>query len=387
MGASTGGPRYLGTVWAFAADGHGFIVSSPLLAGDRVITAVSYPDPYRPFGKVYCLDRLTGKLIWSFKSDKKLFSSPCLAEGRIYFGEGFHEDCFCKLYCLDAATGKKLWEFETESHTESSPCVSDGKVFFGAGDDGLYCLNALTGEKIWQLKDRLHIDASPLVVGRRLYVGSAVGDQYQALAQVCLDTATGQILWEVPVNLATPGAPTLDGEQVFFGTGNGNFLKRDENPGGAVICRRADNGQMLWQTPLPDSVLNRPAVVGGRVLVGSRDGHCYCLDRSDGHILWKHNLGSPVAAGVTLLTGSSGRSHASLFALGSGGRLACLHPETGEAFWTFDVSASKPQLFATPAVEVTPWLTEDHRRIYFAGGLQDNTRAVLYCLEDYWPEK
>ena len=78
---------------------------------------------------------------------KPVFSSPCVWNGRLYIGEGFHSDMMCKLYCIDAAKGEKLWEFATKGHTESSPRVIDGRVYFGAGDDGLYCVDAITGEE------------------------------------------------------------------------------------------------------------------------------------------------------------------------------------------------------------------------------------------------
>src|SRR5205814_1193228 len=80
----------------------------------------------------------------------------------------------CQFYCLDAADGHKLWQFETAGHIESSPCVADGKVFFGAGDDGLYCLDAGTGSRRWHFQGPFHIDTSPAVAGGRVYAGSGV---------------------------------------------------------------------------------------------------------------------------------------------------------------------------------------------------------------------
>ena len=43
---------------------------------------------------------------------KQGYSSPVLADGWLYFGEGMHEDQNCKLYCIDAANGAmaaRLW--------------------------------------------------------------------------------------------------------------------------------------------------------------------------------------------------------------------------------------------------------------------------------------
>ena len=57
-------------------------------------------------------------------------STPALAAGRLYVGEGLHEDADCRLYCLEAATGRELWSFAARSHVESSPRVAGGRVFF-----------------------------------------------------------------------------------------------------------------------------------------------------------------------------------------------------------------------------------------------------------------
>src|SRR5262249_49293247 len=157
-----------------------------------------------------------------------VFSTPYVAEGRLYIGEGFHQDKFCRLFCLDAATGKKQWEFQTTSHTESSPCVVQGKVYFGAGDDGVYCLSAVGGQEIWHYTG-LHVDCNPLVVGNRLFAGSGVGDVYRETCTICLDASTGDEVWRQPADLPVWGSPNVVGSLVYYGIGNGNYLMDDQD--------------------------------------------------------------------------------------------------------------------------------------------------------------
>ena len=69
-------------VWTFALPARGAIVSSPLVHGDRVYVAAAHDDVFRPYGRLYCLDRTTGKVAWTFDNDKKMkqaFSSPVIA--------------------------------------------------------------------------------------------------------------------------------------------------------------------------------------------------------------------------------------------------------------------------------------------------------------------
>jgi outer membrane protein assembly factor BamB len=293
------------------------------------------------------------------------------------------------LLCLDAKTGAKLWEFQTGSHTESSPCVVDGRVYFGAGDDGLYCVNAETGKEIWHFEG-LHIDTSPAVVDGRLFGGSGYGK----FIMFCLDAKNGRRLWEVPSKLPVFGSPTVLGKQVFFGTGTGNLVQRDTgNPAGALVCLNAESGAEMWRfSGVKDAIHTRPAVDRRSVYCGSADGHIYCVNRRDGTLRWSHDVGSAIGAAPVLVTCPTCGDSNSVYAIGSEGRVCCLDADNGQLFWSFDIaqqSKLRPQIFSSPRVVVTHDGKEERRRLYFGAGL-DNTdvwSAALYCLEDTyrWP--
>lgn len=381
-----------GVAWKFKAEDPGTIDSTPLIDGDRVYVAAAHGAGFQAYGTVYCLDRSTGKQLWSFDDEgnlKQIFSSPCLADGRLYVGEGYHQDSSCKLYCLTADTGRKLWAFPTKSHTESSPCVADGKVFFGAGDDGVYCLNAADGKEVWHFEG-LHVDTSPAVVGNRLYGGSGYGDRYFLF---CLDTATGNPIWRTESKLPAFGSPTVLGNQVFFGIGNGDLLRSDVKPAGALLCLDARSGATLWRTDVPDAVHDKPAVDRRHVYFGSRDRHLYCLNRKDGQITWKQDLGSPVVTSPALVGCSSCGDCTGVYAAASDGRVCCLNPDSGAVQWTFEVARDARQelrLFSSPRVVIQRDGQDERRQLFFGVGLGNPKKpatAMLYCLEDTyrWP--
>jgi outer membrane protein assembly factor BamB len=367
--------------------------SSPVIDGDRIYIGAAMPSGFSSSGKLFCIDRNTGKEVWSFDDGinvKQMYCTPTVANGKVYFGEGYHQDQSCKLYCLKADTGEKVWEFATTSHTESSPAVVGGRVYFGAGDDGVYCLDSETGEKKWQYP-KVHVDSSPAVVGGRVYAGSGIGDRYTETVVLCLDAESGKEVWKTPVDLPAWGSTAVSNGQVFVGLGNGNFFESDrQKPSGAVLCLEARTGQRLWRFDAGDSVLDRPALGRQHVWFGSRDGHCYCVDRDDGKLAWKYNLGSPSVTAVAAAPSGVGGGVTSVYALGSTGKLACLRPDSDKPYYVLDISGGQPmELFSSPCVTVSRKGGVDRRRICFGATLQRQTTAEgrLYCFEDRLSEE
>jgi outer membrane protein assembly factor BamB len=367
-----------------------WIASSPRVDDGRVYTAVVLPSAFASSGALYCLDRKRGEEIWMFNDGggmKDVFSSPCLAGGRVYIGEGFHQHADCKLYCLDAASGKKLWDFATRSHIESTPCVWGNRVYFGAGDDGLYCLDADTGKKIWHMPG-LHVDASPLVIDNRLYGGSGVGDSYRDTVLFCLNADTGEQMWRMPVDLPVWGMPAVQGECLYAGIGNGNFLmsadqlEKPKKPAGAVLCLERSTGKRIWRYDVPDGVYVRPCVDEKYVWFAARDRHCYCVDRRGGDLIWKTDLGSAVVASPSLADYGESKS---LYVASSGGLVSHLDARTGKVVWTFDVTKDAGQsaaLFSSPLVQLRKDSRGQSRWILFGCGLSEFKRGILYCLEE-----
>ena len=251
---------------------------------------------------MYALDPATGSILWKFTGGdqrvKPLFCSPTFADGRLYFGEGYHTDQDSKMYCLDAATGSKLWEFKTTSHTESTPAVADDRVVFGAGADGMYCLDATTGEKVWQYPAAggLHVDGNPVIHDGRVYAGSGKSRKSTSNRVFCLDLATGTEVWSEKVEYSCWGSPAVVGKHVLFPTGNGTFSEDRQPVAGLLLCRDAATGQPVWQRALPNSLVGKPAADRYQVYVGCRDGNCYALDRQTGEVVWGKPLQAPVLA-------------------------------------------------------------------------------------------
>lgn len=369
--------------WTFVAPAEGWIASSPLVVGNRVFAAAGLQSAGSASGALYCLDRDTGERLWVFDNDgrmKPVLSSPCFSAGRVFIGEGFHQDFPCNLYCVDAARGKELWHFRTSSHTESTPCVAEKRVYFGAGDDGLYCLDARSGRPLWHFEGP-HVDGSPLVVNHQVYAGSGYGT-YEVF---CLDADTGRPVWRAPVDLSAFGSATVAGNQVYFGIGNGDLVSSAARPSGALLCLDARTGEVIWRYDVADAVHAKPFVKGSDIFFTSRDHHCYCLDRASGRLRWKRDLGSPVVAAPCSWAGSLGGAGAGLYVLGSNGSLWCLDPGSGLPYWTYAVSESalaERPFISSPAAVVEQPGEAGPVRLYLGGSVGSLfRRPALFCLE------
>jgi serine/threonine-protein kinase len=83
------------------------------------------------------LDAATGVHIWNYTTGGDMWSSPAVADGKVYIGS-FDK----KVYCLDATTGALIWNYITGGIIESSPAVANGVVYVGSDDKKVYAFSA-----------------------------------------------------------------------------------------------------------------------------------------------------------------------------------------------------------------------------------------------------
>ena len=104
------------------------------------------------------------------------------------------------------------------------------------------------------------------------------------------------------------------------------------------------NNQTIWTYQTGGPVYSSPAVVDGRVYVGSDDGYLYCLNAttttSEGLLIWKYQTGGPVKSSPTVIDGQ-------VFFGSDDGYLYCLNATTGDLIWKFRTGGS---VRSSPAV-------------------------------------
>jgi len=115
-----------------------------------------------------CVDLSTGKHEWRYPSPQHaFFSSPAITKDRVVFG-GRDK----KLHCVERRTGKPIWTFKTKRKVDGSPVICGDKVVFGSGDGRVYIVSLETGKQVWEYEVGRAIYSSPAVSGGMIVIGS-----------------------------------------------------------------------------------------------------------------------------------------------------------------------------------------------------------------------
>ena len=158
-------------LWSF--DTGGRITSSALVEGNTVYIATWQ-------GKIYALDRTSGKKRWVYLLNKAsngnvidgVGGSMALGDNRLFAG-----DYRGSILCIDALSGKLMWRYATGAQVLATPVATPGRIYTGSGDGFFYALNSKTGRPLWRYATG-EIRSSASLANRHLYVGSLNGMVY-----------------------------------------------------------------------------------------------------------------------------------------------------------------------------------------------------------------
>jgi outer membrane protein assembly factor BamB len=317
-------------------------------------------------------------------------SSPALADGKLLFGDGMHQNDGAVLYCLGQDRGLPLWQLPlpgTLVHLEGSPAVADGKVYFGAGSAGVLCvdLNRVTldgkamdvaqvkqlldkkwaelleaykkelkkdpdfavmpredqlprpaPQRHWQQGEKKwHVDAPVAVAGDLVLVGTAFLDKEQLgdRALVALDAKTGSIRWRAPLRLNPWGGPSVQGQTVVVGGSTiGYDPKAIKGARGEVAAFELAEGKEKWRKEVPGGIVSCVALAGDLAIATVTDGKVRAFALADGERRWVFDAKAPLFAPVAVAGGVA-------YAGDLAGVVHAINLTDGQAKWALDLGA------------------------------------------------
>ncbi len=263
-------------------------------------------------------------LVWKFKTEGRVLSSPAVSGGRVYVGSSDG-----RLYAIDRLTGAERWRFTSKGPIASSPAVHGDLVYVSSLDGNIYGIEAATGRQRWafategerrftapgihgaiprteRMPDPFDVFlSSPTIVGNTIYIGS--GDQHV----YALDASTGALRWQFKAGDVIHASPAVAGGLVYVGSWDRNLYALDATTGRERWRYTTGNDTTSYNQI---GIASSAAVAGGLVFVGGRDGHFHAVDAATGALKWVHDnhggwtIGSPaVRNGVVYFATSDGR--------------------------------------------------------------------------------
>jgi len=192
---------------------------------------------------------------------------------------------------LDAANGRTRWESDVKVELAAGPSAGEGLVVVGTSSGTVIALEASDGKERWRAKLSGEVLAAPLVAGGRVIVRTVDG-RLRAL-----EAADGKEAWMVEdlvprLTLRGTSPPVRAGDVVFCGFDTGR-----------VMAVSIPTGDILWQaqvsTPRGRSELERLAdidaavrVAGDEVYAVGYQGRIAMIARDSGQIWWTRDLSS-----------------------------------------------------------------------------------------------
>lgn len=252
-----------------------FASSTPCVDAQRVYVTWTSPEGV----EVLAIDH-AGKLAWSktvgeFSAVHGSSTSPVLAGGVLVIGNhGEKGESF--IIGLDAKTGEEKWRVKRETGSTgayNTPALrtidGGGELVFSSTAHGLTAIDPATGKIRWEHDPGFskRCVGSPVISGDIVFAAAGSGGGGKESTVVRIVDGKPQPAWKS----GKKGLPYVPTGIAFEGL---LFLLSD---GGVMSCRRAADGELLWQKRVIGAPYASPIIVGGRIYCCSKEGKLVVL--------------------------------------------------------------------------------------------------------------
>jgi outer membrane protein assembly factor BamB len=236
-------------------------------------------------GTIRALNKQDGSVKWEFTTN-----------GEIDSGASFYKDLVLvtsqdgSLYALNADDGQVKWKYATGDQLRCSPTIVENRTFLGGCDAKLHVVNLDTGTAMGEPYALGNPTGStPAVVGEIGYLSTYGG---QILAFNWKDLSRKWIFFDnklVP-EFEVSVAATND---MIVGVGKNR----------KVLGINAQDGKLIWEAPLKKRADVAPVISDSRVWIAATDARLYAFDLKTGQEVWKYEFKGPLHSAPAIVSG------------------------------------------------------------------------------------
>jgi len=214
-----------------------------------------------------------------------------------------------------------------------APAAIGDRVFLAGRGGDVVAVQAVSGKTIWRTRTKAELTGGPGAGQGLVVVGTADGEL------IALDETTGTRRWSAKLGGEILAAPAIAEGAVVVRTVAGRLL-------GLALT----DGKELWREDqqIPRLTLRgtgAPAIAGGTAVSGFDNGRVLAVDAVRGEVLWEQ-LVSPARGRTELerlvdIDSAVKISGSDIFVAGFQGRVSMLALDTGQAWWSREISSHR----------------------------------------------
>lgn len=189
------------------------------------------------------------------------------------------------LQAISLETWEEEWRFDTENAVWSAPLVDNGVAFVSSMDHFVYAIDTDNGEELWKTDLEGAIVGAPVLYENTIYVGSFAHKFF------ALDADTGEVLNTFDTANWVWGSPTVYDNTVYV-----------TDLGGNVYALKTDTLEEIWSIQVENGgIAPSPLVTEDYVIVGTRLGYLYWLNRETGSVAFEQQVEAEIMSDLLLI--------------------------------------------------------------------------------------
>ena len=285
-------------------------------------------------------------ITWKTPIDGLGWSSPAIADGKIWLTTATDSGRSLRAVCLDAKSGRQVVNVEVirrpaagrihrkNSHASPTPILDGDRVYVHFGTYGTACLTT-AGKRVWRQELRyshVHGPGGSPALHEDLLIINCDGGNVQFVT--ALDRRNGRLRWKTPRLKASYQKKFAFSTPLVIDV---NGRKQVVSPGAnRVASYDPANGRLIWHVTYEGgySVIPRPVFGHGLVFIGTGFDRPTLIavrvdgrgDVTDSHVAWRLTRNAPHSPSP-LLVGDE------IYIVSDRGVATCLDARTGKEHW------------------------------------------------------